>query len=347
MKKYACLLLNVLLLCGLMSGCHSSGGDASLPTDGITTAPTQPAGPVTRFLVAEECIYYSDGELCSKKSYTYDEKGRLLSFCCENYLSDKVDSYSYTYEYNERGLLETETHCFWEGRKTVRSFEYTYNSDGSVASYQCTVRDYMPNESAAFGQHFEAEYEFTYDSAGNLTQYISRVGSAKVETKYSFVYDEQGRLVEEKEHHETYDNSFIVEYTDRGWLKSAHGGFVQIDYAYDADGNLIHEDHLLDYSLRYAYTDGVLSEIVYETQLNYGDTMERTYHLNPDGTIKEMVMANGRRKTYQYTSVTLDVLEEPDIVRYWSLVNDKLTRADFVDNIVQYFLPSADPFQIA
>ena len=346
MKKYACLLLNVLLLCGLMSGCHSSGGDASQPTDGITTAPTQPASPVTRYLVSEICEYYSDGEQYGKKSYTYDEKGRMLSYLSESYLNGS-DTFSYTYEYNSKGHLICETNTFWEGRRTVREFEYTYNQDGRVTSYRIVEKSYMPNETNPFAQNFVGEFFFTYDSMGRLTEYVSCVGSAKVETKYSFVYDEQGRLVEEKEHHETYDNSFIVEYTDRGWLKSAHGGFVQIDYEYDADGNLIHEDHLLEYGLCYAYTDGVLSEIVFETQLNYGDTMERTYHLNPDGTIKEMVMDNGRRKTYQYTSVTIDVLEEPDIVQYWSLVNDKLTRADFVDNIVQYFLPSADPFQIA
>lgn len=347
MKKYACLLLNVLLLCGLMSGCHSSGGDASQPTDGITTAPTQPAGPVTRFLVAEECIYFSDGELCSKKSYTYDEKGRLLSFYCENYLSDKVDSYSYTYEYNERGLLETETHCFWEGRKTVRSFEYTYNSDGSVASYQCTVRDYMPNESAAFGQHFEAEYEFTYDSAGKLTRYISRVGSAKVESKRSFIYDDNGRLTEILDHHVTYDYHTAFEYSNNGQLLSANGNGMIKKYEYNADGYLTRKMGGMQYGWSYAYADGVISEIIFETDSDYGDSMARSYVLNEDGSVKEILWRNGRRRTYQYTSVVLDAEESQYIVRYWDAVNEKLDWSDFVDHIVWAFLPKANPFAIS
>lgn len=346
MKKNVCLLVVALLLWGFLSGCHSSKNQPSEPTNSTTTVPTQPTGPIMRYLVSEICEYYSDGEQYGKKSYTYDEKGRMLSYLSESYINGRLDTFSYTYEYNSKGHLICETNTFWEGRRTVREFEYTYNQDGSVASYQIIEKSYMPNESEPFSQSHVGEFFFTYDSFGRLTEYAYYIGSVKNETKYSFVYDEQGRLVEEKEYRGTICNSFVVEYTDRGWLKSAHGGFVQVDYEYDADGMLIKEDHLLQYGLRYAYTDGVLSEIIYETQHNFGDMMERTYHMNPEGTIKERVMANGRRKTYQYTSVILDPLEEPDIVRYWSLVNDKLTRADFVDNIVQYFLPSADPFQI-
>lgn len=356
MKRFVCRMLALILICLLITltvaGCHGESGQTQNLSEGDANKdtqvplPQQPCGPVSRFLVAEQCKYYSDGELYSKSSYTYDEKGRLLSYHCENYLSDKVDSYSYSYQYNDCGLLETETHSFWEGRKTVRNFDYTYNPDGSVAFYQCNVRDYMPNETTPFAQHFEAEYAFIYDSEGKLTQYISRVGSIKFESKRSFVYDDNGRLTEILDHHETYDFSTVFEYSSNGQLLSANGNGMATRYEYNAEGQLSHKTGGF-HGWTYAYTDGIISRITFETDSDYGDTKARTYTLNDDGSVKEIKWSNGRRTTYQYTSVTLDAEESRSIVRYWDLVNEKLTWADYVQNIAWAFLPKADPFAIS
>ena len=259
MKKYACLLLNVLLLCGLMSGCHSSGGDASQPTDGITTAPTQPAGPVTRFLVAEECIYFSDGELCSKKSYTYDEKGRITEYSYDDgnhtfyfdyddeknqlIVTSRNEEWKHYYQYDQEGRITQGLYCIplpegymedWNYNSTLRTF--VYNDSGKIETYEekyCYTIDPCDLSQIDQVQDWKNNYETTcyYDDRGNLT------GAGKPD---QYEYDENNLLILKDVIEMVPIRGEIVERIYAKYTRDEHGNILRFEeYRFSEDATWV------------------------------------------------------------------------------------------------------------
>lgn len=109
---------------------------------------------------------------------TYDElSGGMLG---TRYAGAK--SWDYAWQYNDRGLLATESHTFGSAKRT-NTFTYTYNGYLAAASQETKAHDYSPD-----GLH-KAFTTFERDNMGRLMS----------KEKRSYIYGPQGEIVSLKE----------------------------------------------------------------------------------------------------------------------------------------------------
>lgn len=338
MKRITAFFLSLLLVMSLFGCADLSATDPSM------TEPTKSDdGRILRYLIAEELHYLDSDKPWRKLTYTYDEKGRMLSQVATIYDAPAYSDYSCVYTYNAEGYLETFSYICNDHKETYR-YDYVYNDDSSVASITQTYLSYEAGNPEPLGQSTIQWRYYTYDTEGRLVKYLIQQGSAKVEKEQRLSYDSQGRLVKIVEGKRSL--RLELEYGPDGQLihSFGFGTDLQADFTYDAKGHVLSQLHDA-YGWHYEYVEGTLSGITYETILNANDRM-RKYTLYPDGTIQQIHWENGRKREYKYITIELDAEESKNVPAYWNRVNEKLTFLDYYESIIRWYLPRANAFYI-
>ena len=206
-------------------------------------------------LVKEIAKYYSGS--ISIKEYKYNFYGMLTQKIEESYYDDFIykGKYDYTYDTNGNLIKELQTHS--DGKTS--GFDYTYDNHGNLLK-----RIHTTYSGAKY------TYECVYDTDGNLIQevYTDSYGNKEI---YDAVYDAEGNLVE---------GGYTVQGSDRVVYRTAYyeGGRLikdvyidlEIDYAYDSNGNIVRENHsrtqakdfLVEYEYKFVYTGNDVSQEV-------------------------------------------------------------------------------------
>ncbi len=136
---------------------------------------------------------YTDGEEFSVTEYTYDEYGCQNS---EKYVSDEM---SYTYEWTNntdgnrlKGTEKTKQKS--ELSSFESEYEYIYDENGRVVSYDCTT---VSKRAMIFGKTTTEQHR-TYEYTDEYGSYIMKEWGDNIpETVYQYFYDENGNLDEE------------------------------------------------------------------------------------------------------------------------------------------------------
>lgn len=305
MKRISLLTLAVLMM--LLCACHKPAEPEPLPR--------------TIQLMKEEMRYTSDGLPYYKNTYTYDSSGRMLTRDHILYPVDGLmeNDYTETFSYNDHGHLisfvTTEEH------ELSVYYTYTYNDDGSVASYS------VSNDPDGSGM----KYNLDYDDAGRFLRLYTMDESGNQEDRYSCTYDSAGRVTKIAGATFEYDNQGrMVKCFGAGW----------IEYQYD-DEKIISENRTTDLMhWTYSYSDGVLNGIVLESGVDakYGEFAARSYSLNEHGKIVKVQYDNGGWIEYTYEERTgSDELK----YTYWNVLNEPLGIREAYHDIMAYVLPSA------
>ena len=331
MKRFASFCIAIVMIL-LMAGCQ--------PGD------TVPEGSIRRYLITEACRYYADGEAYMKESYTYDGKGRMTGYVLEEY-GDLETYRSYAnYQYDEHGNL-VYIDSFFFNRRIESKYEYTYNPDGTVASYICNNTKYK-QASDEIDYHYVSEIcDYTYDSAGRLTNYVQKNAESRVIEEYVFSYDEQGRLVEQIYTHEYGTETTIFAYNENGDVIRIEGPYLNVEYTYDVDGKLtakvLKSSSYRDCKWDFTYTEGKRTQIDYLENLNNTGPKIQSYSVNADGMIEKLIYQGpGAYNTYQYTSVVLTQEEALDVPAYWDVANEVIIAEEFYQKIVTAYLPKGN-----
>ena len=146
-------------------------------------------------------------------TYTYDEKGRVISMTNEEYAF--AGETTYTYDANGRLVLE-----YWQNKNNAsnyHSYAYTYDKYGNTL----TIVYHQDN-----GMEDRVEYKYVYDAKGRV---ISRTLGDETTT---YKYDSAGRVIEE---------------SGEAWS----GEPLVIKYFYDKNGCMTREERYLDGTLDY------------------------------------------------------------------------------------------------
>lgn len=324
-------ILTVIL--SMATGCHAK---EQAPT-GTTGSPTPPEkDTITALLLTERRYYDRSGELFATDTYTYDDRGLLLSYEETGHREARITNANY-YTYNEHGHLTsyTQEHSSLASPIIVE-YTYTYNENGTVASFTpCEV-----GKSPSPTEYLE------YDEQGRFLKITMDNKDGGRRNYIVCSYNEDGTLASYDTYE--YDASFgntsepsVIQdftYDDRGNLtayKSTIGFQVfQHDYEYDDDGNLIREGE----RWQYFYTDGILSGIKYNPSSGSTEP-KRSYSLDDTGHVTKLVYSDGSRVEYQYETRELSRQEMGMSRLYLSVTYDAFVIFSYLDDILCYFLP--------
>ncbi|MBS1494809.1 MAG: hypothetical protein JST55_14935 [Bacteroidetes bacterium] len=184
--------------------------------------------------VKTETIIYSDG---SKTISKYDKKGRPTEII--NYDNGK-ESYSTTFKYNSKGLLESESYFGYETGDGVTN-EFTYDDNGfmikSVASGSQEDITYYENDSQGNAVKITYYNKGSNNPAGELNYKMTYSGDLliSIETRCKpgdesalgtrYTYDGANLIINEdydkdcKTGKETFSSKKTFEYFDNGLIK--------------------------------------------------------------------------------------------------------------------------------
>lgn len=233
---------------------------------------------VTVYLPVAKITYDDSDQILNQVTYTYDERGLLLTESIDlpesfsewddsssSYITtympcDGVADQVYTYSYDEQGNLTSYRYDDSTGGYALSRYTYTYGEDSKILSFR---REYIDT---IWKRNSDVTYTVEYDGAGNAVRLTSvdENGEAVVHGEYS--YDAQGNLITAVLYKDTpgkYTYNFT--YNESGALTSFTDSSKLFDYrySYNEDGLLICEENTVSTGapIEYTYQDGVLSGV--------------------------------------------------------------------------------------
>lgn len=145
MKKLLCTLL-ALTTAASFAGCKKDSGKQPEQKDTVAV-----------YLPSEKVSYTDSGEILSKITYEYDQKGRLLKETLDSPVSE-------TYWVEEEGYYAAE--LFPCDGQPDSVMEYTYDDRGNLTSYV-----YRRCSDDVWEDYQRSAYSYTYDENGQITGY--------------------------------------------------------------------------------------------------------------------------------------------------------------------------------
>ncbi|MDO5118447.1 MAG: hypothetical protein Q4D48_00040 [Coriobacteriales bacterium] len=182
---------------------------------------------------------YGDEVTTETDTYTYDEHGNVTELTYSSAGIDYESEGTSTYEYDENGYCTSMSEV-WDGEEFTYTFSYEYDELGRASKYI-----------SAEGKHVET---YSYDDNNHITQLVTDFTTTAADDTvfdYHIVidYDENGFVSGRTTtvNGETITYEYAYTYSDNGLPTSvvitANGEpDSTITYAYDADGNIIHEE---------------------------------------------------------------------------------------------------------
>lgn len=157
-----------------------------------------------------EYLYYylDEGYLARRSVYEYDAEGHLLSLRGYYGKDGLADGY-WEYSYDEQGNRILSSYTDSDGVNTWR-YTYTYDENRRIAT-ETTFFPYGSN-----GNHSQlGYYSYTYDASGLLTKklWTETTGSYFVHNDYYYSNNEAGRLTEIKEIDKHGEVDSLISYT--------------------------------------------------------------------------------------------------------------------------------------
>lgn len=283
------------------------------------------------FLLTEEMRYDSDGAPYYKNTYTYDDAGRMTSRDYIRFAYDDVEELSYTetYSYNDHGQMISFTSDEDSdlGIDYNRTYQYTYNEDGSVAAYS------LKNSNGVI------DFQLEYDQDGRFLRCFYIKDGNEIETR-SCSYDENGKV-----------KSFGVDPIDASFAYDSQGRVIKcsgkdwIEYQYDG-AQIICEDRIhVGMKWTYTYSSDILSGITLEIDhpTKFGEFAPRKYVMNEYGKISKVQYDSGGWIEYKYQEIEL-IADENDLrYVYFNALNEPLKIGDYHRDVLSYVLPKAQP----
>ena len=271
--------------------------------------------------------YTSDGQLymvndlSNKRTtvYEYDASGRLVEIS-EHNTDDMYNKYRLSYDYDSNNRIDTffqKTDYLVGNVNSSDSafYDYTYNTDGSLSSY-----NYSVNWSTIMTSNYQ------YDSFGRLSGVMNSTPNFNLNRQYLYKKTSGGKtssLVS------TYSSAVNGTSTLYNYTYDNHGNIVkivskgkEIRYVYDNLNQLLREDN------------GVLNKTFVYTYDNAGNiTSKKTYPLtstggslqNPTETVNYVYSTGtwGDRLTrYDTVTITYDAIGNP--IRYYNGISYNL-----------------------
>jgi len=235
--KKVCVLATVISMVTTFAACGSAEEQVSdssresaaavteapakaTPAPTVTEAPiAEPTAEPTPEPTPEPTMEPIDISKLVKKQITYNEEGTATD--------------TYTYTYNEMGLLAKEEYIDiynWEGQPQIT--EYTYDTNGKLSKKEFHASD---------GAYFYETEILTYNADGNVTK--DEYESSGMKRVIDYVYDESGKLVEENFETDGLSTKTCYEYDEHGnlinqrtWVDGEEGEGRSYKYEYYADG---------------------------------------------------------------------------------------------------------------
>lgn len=267
MKKIIPMAL-ALVLC--LTGCKKDVSDTSAPDAQIRK------DTVTVYLPTAQTTYGDNGEIMSRVSYTYDERGLMLSqsydhqgsvsqwddfsnsYITEYTPCDGVPDQVYSYTYDDKGNLTSYRYDHITDGYILYEYSYRYGQNGKIMSFQRTYTDTI------WDRNSDITYNVSYNDAGNAVQLASVNENGETVICGEYSYDAQGKLITAILHKEQSGKyTYHFTYNEKGLLASfADSQSFDYRYTYDAEGLLICEESTIGTdqgSIDYTYQNGVLS----------------------------------------------------------------------------------------
>ena len=211
-------------------------------------------------------------------SVVYDGLGRIKSLKDPNQNASESPVNTYTYEYNEQGLLAKET-----------------NSIGNVTEYQYNAKLLLETLKDSAGE----ETKYSYDSLNRVTSVKDELGTI------SYTYDESGNITDVKEVKSWVDDLFgnestihrefdslnrVTEYTD--------SNNKTVKYGYDQLGNMVSLTYPGGEIVTYTYRDD--GSIATMTSKSGGTIYTWGYDYDRYGRLTEITRPDGSVETRSY-----------------------------------------------
>lgn len=245
--------------------------------------------------------------------YSYDEEGKVLKET--HYNTTGVLTSILEYEYSDDGYTVLETSYNTNSGEVSGITVHIYNSDDDLLS---SMKSY-----AGSTESYVTEYEYEYDSAGNLlskTTYSYDADGALMNTSTSsWVYDEAGNVISD-------GSGGTYTYDENGnkltWRYGGDSGTL-IEYTYDEQGNLLTEtstdyyegeasspaldEYVYDDAgnqikyIRYNGEGSIYSE-VHSTYDEHGNLLSETYYTG-------MPSEDTLWFIYEYTYIAIDLAD--------------------------------------
>ena len=276
-------------------------------------------------------------ESYSVESYVYDETytNRVISFVGTDGLNNVLT-------YNEAGQLET-VKSISESEEEISSIEYTYNEDGTLASYSETSKH------PATGAMITTTTNYTYENGR-----LAKVENVDWEIEMTYVYNEDGTVKEVVEPYMstvfTYENGKLVKNAS-GYEDEETGEFIAESeevYTYDVNGNCVKQESYQYGSLyqvhQYFYDATIAAEDVYTFALphmaitnveplnNNVLVKELSYYSVYDEEVGEVVTHTYNVKVYHYNpAIEMAPITPMNLVAEVVEGTVKLTWEAFVD----------------
>lgn len=321
--------LAIALMLMLTTGCQKK---VQAPTD--TTGSFAPPEKDTSTLVmlTEKRYYDRYGKLVGTNTYTYDDRGLLLTYE-ETDHREACTTNTFRYTYNEHGHLTSSTQeSAYQESSRIIEYTYTYNEDGTIASYTTYVSDSPPSRTEYLeydkqgrllkittdnDQGGRKDYIVcNYGSNGKpatitVSPYGVSIGTSSRDFDYIFSYDDRGNITS-------------YEYTVDSFL-------IKLEYEYDDDGNLIRDEDKFEY----IYVDGILCGLKYVESTN----RKHFYTLDDTGHVTQLEYSDGTRIEYQYKTMELSHQELRMSRRYHSITYEARGIEAHLDDILYHYLP--------
>jgi len=174
-------------------------------------------------------------------TYTYNEKGELLSESLDTG-NDGIMNETKTYTYDENGYLLRKESYYTPSPKPYQTYVYTYDESGKTLSEEFSANPYK-----------ELDYNMTYsyDDQSNVIQKYQTYTSGVIDNKiYRYTYNSSSQVLSEEvyevqESGEALYSSTLNTYDERGNLLNLKESFGDstdyriYEYTYDDNNNLL------------------------------------------------------------------------------------------------------------
>lgn len=244
------------------------------------------------------------GELESKTTYEYDDKGNLKETNEYSSNGDLVEKAIYIFDnegnptkcdiYNSDGKLQNKINWIYFGKRTKEYIKYDENGQIELKyEYEYEGEELIETKQYSSKQKVEKVHKFKYDNDGNQIEYAEFNSDGSLEKLETYVYDKNDNLIEKK----IYDSKNVLE--------NKH------TYKYNSDNELIeHKNDDIDWgTFTYKYNDkGDLY-----AQENFNLKNENTYDLKKN--YKYDKYGNWIEVT-EYNGILPKTISEREIIYY-------------------------------
>ena len=217
--------------------------------------------------IIEQISYAENGKIKTKKTFTYNENGNLITIYDIDSLENKYKNYSF--EYNENGnlitiqdeiiLSEKEYEYDKKGNNININYRtsgansylkeiFTYNEKGNVKEKQ----QHFEKKS-----HLDTKSNFFYDKEGNMSEYYLYNANGDLERRDSYKYDEKGNRTNWIKYNSNESVVFMVKYEHDEYGNMTK--YINIDYI---DGETL--SYQRDYKYNYDEMGNWVQRVEYE-----------------------------------------------------------------------------------